>query len=120
MKRNKEKGGTACVLIEPMGPESGTRPVYKDFNKQVRELCTQYDTLLVFDEVVTGFRTGMGGAQGYFKIKPDITTFGKIVAGGYPMAGGIGGRADILNISQLGLKLVRNEHIVVGLYLRIL
>jgi glutamate-1-semialdehyde 2,1-aminomutase len=104
LSRNKEKGGTACVLIEPMGPESGTRPVFKDFNSQVRELCTQYDTLLVFDEVVTGFRTGMGGGQGYFKIKPDITTFGKIVAGGYPMAGGIGGRADIMNYLAAGVE----------------
>ncbi|MHA1109529.1 MAG: aspartate aminotransferase family protein [Promethearchaeota archaeon] len=104
LKRNKEKGGTACVLIEPMGPESGTRPVFKDFNKQVRELCTQYDTLLVFDEVVTGFRTGMGGAQGYFNVKPDITTFGKIVAGGYPMAGGIGGRSDIISYLAAGVE----------------
>ncbi|MBN2155859.1 MAG: aminotransferase class III-fold pyridoxal phosphate-dependent enzyme [Candidatus Lokiarchaeota archaeon] len=104
LKKNKEKGGTACVLLEPVGPESGTRPIYKDFNKQVRELCTQYDSLLVFDEVVTGFRLGMGGGQGYFKIIPDITTFGKIVAGGYPMAGGIGGRADIIKYLAAGVE----------------
>jgi len=104
LQQNQDKGGTACVLIEPMGPESGTRPIFKEFNMQVRELCTQYDTLLVFDEVVTGFRMGMGGAQGYFNIKPDLTTFGKIVAGGYPMAGGIGGRADIMKYLAAGVE----------------
>ncbi len=115
LRKNQDKGGTACVLIEPMGPESGTRPVYKDFNKQVRELCTQYDTLLVFDEVVTGFRIGMGGAQGYFNIKPDVTTFGKIVAGGYPMAGGIGGRADIISYLAAGVETGKKQTIVVVL-----
>jgi glutamate-1-semialdehyde 2,1-aminomutase len=104
MERNESKGGTAAILLEPLGPESGTRPVFKDFNKQVRELCDKHETLLIFDEVVTGFRVGMGGAQGYFGIKPDLTIFGKVVAGGYPSAGGIGGRTDIMKFIAAGVE----------------
>ncbi len=93
---NRLIGGTAAVIVEPMGPESGTRPVAFDFNQKVRELCDEFDALLIFDEVVTGFRMGMGSAQGYFGIKPDLTIFGKCITGGYPMAGGVGGRADVI------------------------
>ncbi len=93
---NRLIGGTAAVIVEPMGPESGTRPVAFDFNQKVRELCDEFGALLIFDEVVTGFRMGMGGAQGYFGIKPDLTIFGKCITGGYPMAGGVGGRTDVI------------------------
>ncbi|HEX7619565.1 MAG TPA: aminotransferase class III-fold pyridoxal phosphate-dependent enzyme [Anaerolineales bacterium] len=93
---NRLLGGTAAVIVEPVGPESGTRPVAFDFNRKVRELCDEFGTLLIFDEVVTGFRLGMGGAQGYFGVKPDLTVFGKCISGGYPMAGGVGGRADVI------------------------
>jgi glutamate-1-semialdehyde 2,1-aminomutase len=93
---NRVLGGTAAVIVEPLGPESGTRPVPFDFNQKVRELCDEFGALLIFDEVVTGFRMGMGGAQGYFNIKPDLTIFGKCITGGYPMAGGVGGRADVI------------------------
>ena len=93
---NRLVGGTAAVIVEPMGPESGTRPVPFDFNQKVRELCDEFGALLIFDEVVTGFRMGMGGAQGYFGVKPDLTIFGKCITGGYPMAGGVGGRADVI------------------------
>ncbi len=101
---NRLRGGTACVLIEPVGPESGTRPVAMDYNKGVRELCDKYGALLVFDEVVTAFRIGLGGAQGYFGVKPDLTCFGKIVAGGYPSAGGLGGRRDLVLRMAAGLE----------------
>ena len=93
---NRLAGGTAAVIVEPLGPESGTRPVPFDFNKQVRELCDEFGALLIFDEVVSGFRVGMGGAQGFFGVKPDLTIFGKCITGGYPMAGGVGGRADVI------------------------
>ena len=89
-------GGTAAVIVEPVGPESGTRPVPFDFNQKVRELCDEFGALLIFDEVVTGFRLGLGGAQGYFGVKPDLTVFGKCITGGYPMAGGVGGRSDVM------------------------
>jgi glutamate-1-semialdehyde 2,1-aminomutase len=93
---NRVRGGTAAVIVEPVGPESGTRPVPYDYNQKVRELCDEFGALLIFDEVVTGFRLGMGGAQGYFNVKPDLTIFGKCVTGGYPMAGGVGGRRDVI------------------------
>jgi glutamate-1-semialdehyde 2,1-aminomutase len=93
---NQLRGGTAAVIVEPLGPESGTRPVPFDFNQRVRELCDEFGALLIFDEVVTGFRVGMGGAQGYFGVTPDLTVFGKCITGGYPMAGGVGGRADVI------------------------
>ncbi len=93
---NRVRGGTAAVIVEPVGPESGTRPAPFDYNRHVRELCDEFGALLIFDEVVTGFRLGMGGAQGYFNVKPDLTIFGKCVTGGYPMAGGVGGRRDII------------------------
>ena len=88
MMLNRLRGGTAAVIVEPLGPESGTRPVHHDFNQKLRDLCDEFGALLIFDEVVTGFRLGMGGAQGYFDVAPDLTVFGKCITGGYPMAGG--------------------------------
>ena len=98
---NRVRGGTAAVVLEPLGPESGTRPVPEDFNARVRELCDEFGALLVFDEVVTGFRVGMGGAAGYFGVTPDLTVLGKAVSGGYPMAGGVGGREDVMAVLRL-------------------
>jgi glutamate-1-semialdehyde 2,1-aminomutase len=100
---NRLKGGTAAVIVEPLGPESGTRPVPFEFNQHVRELCDEFGALLIFDEVVTGFRLGLGGAQGYFGVKPDLTIFGKCVTGGYPMAGGVGGRKDVMLTFAAGI-----------------
>jgi glutamate-1-semialdehyde 2,1-aminomutase len=100
---NRLRGGTAAVIVEPLGPESGTRPVPFDFNQKIRELCDEFGTLLIFDEVVTGFRLGLGGAQGYFGVKPDLTAFGKCISGGYPMAGGVGGRADVIMTFAAGI-----------------
>ncbi len=100
---NRLRGGTAAVIVEPVGPESGTRPVPFDFNQKVRKLCDEFGALLIFDEVVTGFRLGMGGAQGYFNVKPDLTVFGKCITGGYPMAGGVGGRREIIMTFAAGI-----------------
>lgn len=104
LRLNKFRGGTAAVFIEPVGPESGTRPLSKDFNKGVETLCRKYGALLIFDEVVTGFRIGMSGAQGYFGVSPDLTTFGKIVAGGYPGAGGLGGKREYMKYLTAGIS----------------
>jgi len=103
LKKNKNKGGTAAVIVEPVGPESGTRPISHYYNKAVRNLCDKYGALLIFDEVVTGFRVALGGAQGYFDVVPDLTVFGKIVAGGYPAAGGVGGKKEYASIMAAGL-----------------
>ncbi len=100
---NQLTGGTAAVIVEPLGPESGTRPVPFEFNQKIRELCDEFGALLIFDEVVTGFRLGLGGAQGFFGVKPDLTVFGKCITGGYPMAGGVGGRADVIMTFAAGI-----------------
>ncbi len=104
LRRNSLRGGTAAVLIEPVGPESGTRPLDKDFNKGVEALCRKYGALLIFDEVVTAFRIGMAGAQGYFGVSPDLTVFGKVVAGGYPGAGGLGGKKEYMKYLAAGIQ----------------
>lgn len=103
LKINRFKGGTAAVIVEPVGPESGTRPISYDYNQGVRQLCDKYGALMIFDEVVTGFRVGLSGAQGYFDVVPDLTIFGKIVAGGYPAAGGVGGKKEFAGIMAAGL-----------------
>ena len=100
---NKFNGGTAAVYIEPIGPESATRPVTKEFVKGVETLCRKYGALLVCDEVVSGFRIGMAGAQGYYGIDPDLTIFGKVIAGGYPGAGGVAGHRDVMKHLGAGL-----------------
>jgi len=111
---NRARGGTAAVIVEPLGPESGTRPAPYDYNAKLRELCDEFGALLIFDEVVTGFRVGMGGAAGYFGVTPDLTVFGKAVAGGYPMAGGVGGRSDVMASFGSGLDGKSGAHIQVG------
>ncbi|WP_434740447.1 aminotransferase class III-fold pyridoxal phosphate-dependent enzyme [Micromonospora sp. SH-82] len=111
---NRVRGGTAAVIVEPVGPESGTRPAPRDFNAGVRRLCDEFGALLIFDEVVTGFRLGLGGAAGYFGVTPDLTVLGKAVSGGYPMAGGVGGRADVMAVFGSGLDGKSGAHIQVG------
>ncbi len=103
LRLNKLSGGTAAVIVEPIGPESGTRPVDFDHNKEIRELCDDYDALLIFDEVVTAYRLGLKGAQGYFDVEADLTTFGKVIAGGYPGAGAVGGSEDLMEYVAAGV-----------------
>lgn len=114
LRANRLRGGTAAVLIEPVGPESGTRPLARDFNAGVRALCDRYGALLIFDEVVTGFRLGMSGAQGYFGVEPDLTVFGKVVAGGYPSAGGLGGKRQYMKLLAAGLEAGQKKALVGG------
>lgn len=99
----KDQGGVAALLLEPVGGESGVHPVHPDWNRRCRELCDAHGTLLVFDEVVTGFRLDVGGAQNYFNITPDLTVLGKIVAHGYPSAGAIAGRKEVMDLVGAGL-----------------
>ena len=103
LKRNEHDGGTACVFIEPIGPESGTRPLSKEFVKGVEKLCRKFGALFICDEVVSGFRIGTAGAQGYYGVDPDLTIFGKVIAGGYPGAGGIGGHKEVMKHLGAGL-----------------
>ncbi|WP_167619382.1 aspartate aminotransferase family protein [Maribellus sediminis] len=114
LKRNRLVGGTAAVIVEPVGPESGTRPIDQDYNKKIRELCDKYGALLIFDEVVTAFRIGLNGAQGYFGVVPDLTVFGKVVAGGYPSAGGLGGLDKHMDYLTAGLGGTKKKAMVGG------
>ncbi len=114
LKINKFRGGTAAVIVEPVGPESGTRPIDFDYNKGVRQLCDKYGALFIFDEVVTGFRIGLGGAQGYFGVVPDLTIFGKVVAGGYPAAGGVGGKREFVSGMAAGVGTMMKRAYVGG------
>ena len=114
LQENKLVGGTAAVIVEPIGPESGTRPVPFELNARVRELCDEFGALLIFDEVVTGFRLGLGGAQGYFGVRPDLTVFGKCITGGYPMAGGVGGSRDVMMSFASGIGGKSGERAYVG------
>jgi glutamate-1-semialdehyde 2,1-aminomutase len=84
-----------CVILEPTGGHYGAVPVRGDFLRALREATTRHERLLIFDEVITGFRVHPGGAQGFYGVTPDLTTLAKILAGGLP-GGCVAGRADIL------------------------
>lgn len=92
----------ACVIVEPVAANMGVVLPEKGFLKGLRQLCTKYGALLIFDEVITGFRLQIDGASGYFKVKPDLITYGKIIGGGMPV-GAYGGRKDVMStVSPLG------------------
>lgn len=92
----------ACVIIEPVAGNMNCVPPVAGFLEGVRELCTRYQSVLIFDEVMTGFRVALGGAQALYGIKPDVTVLGKVIGGGFPV-GAFGGRADIMRcIAPLG------------------
>jgi len=86
----------AGVIVEPVAGNMNCIPPVAGFLETLRELCTQHGALLIFDEVMTGFRVALGGAQALYKVKPDLTTLGKVVGGGMPV-GAFGGRADIMD-----------------------
>ncbi|MGB1270745.1 MAG: glutamate-1-semialdehyde 2,1-aminomutase [Endozoicomonas sp.] len=92
----------ACVIIEPVAGNMNCIPPAPGFLEGIRKLCDQHDTVLIFDEVMTGFRVSLGGAQAYYGVKPDLTTLGKIIGGGLPV-GAFGGRKDIMeHLAPLG------------------
>lgn len=100
MKAYPEK--IAAVIVEPVAANMGVVPPEDGFLPFLREITEQYGALLIFDEVITGFRLGYGGAQERYHISPDMTTLGKIVGGGMPLAA-YGGRADIMDmVSPVG------------------
>lgn len=96
------KGEIAALIIEPVAGNMGCIPPKKDFLKQLREVCSENGTLLVFDEVMTGFRLAKGGAQELYQVKADIVCFGKVIGGGLPV-GAFAARNEIMNyLSPLG------------------
>ena len=86
----------ACIVVEPIAGNMGLVPADEEFLKELRELCDKHDTLLIFDEVMSGFRASLKGAQGIVDTKPDIVTFGKVIGGGMPV-GAFAARADIMD-----------------------
>jgi len=93
----ENEGQVAGIILEPVVGNSGFIVPDLDFLQGLRELCSQHGTLLCFDEVMTGFRISYGGAQKYFGIEPDVSTFGKVIGGGLPV-GAYGGKREILEM----------------------
>jgi glutamate-1-semialdehyde 2,1-aminomutase len=94
---DENKGEIAAIFIEPVAGNMGCVPANADFLKAVRELCTVEGIVLIFDEVMSGFRVAKGGAQELYGIKPDLSTFGKVIGGGLPV-GAYGGQRDIMRM----------------------
>ncbi|PIQ08933.1 MAG: glutamate-1-semialdehyde-2,1-aminomutase [Ignavibacteriales bacterium CG18_big_fil_WC_8_21_14_2_50_31_20] len=93
---HENKNEIAAIIIEPIAGNMGVVPASKEFLAELRDICTEEEIVLIFDEVMSGFRVAKGGAQEVYGIKPDMTTFGKIIGGGLPV-GAFGGRKDIMD-----------------------
>lgn len=92
----------ACIIVEPIAGNMNCIPPVPGFLEGLRELCDQHGAVLIFDEVMTGFRMGVDGAQGYYNIKPDMTCLGKVIGGGMPV-GAFGGKKEIFEqLAPLG------------------
>ena len=92
---NEVGGEIACVIVEPVVGNANCLPPREGYLQHLRDLCTQHGALLIFDEVMTGFRVALGGAQAHYGITPDLSTFGKIIGGGMPV-GAYGGRRELM------------------------
>ena len=92
----------ACVIVEPVAGNMNCVPPSREFLQTMRDLCSQYGAVLIFDEVMTGFRVALGGAQALYNIKPDLTCLGKVIGAGLPV-GAFGGKREIMEcIAPLG------------------
>ena len=99
---SREGERIACIIVEPVVGNMGCVPPLPGFHEGLRQVCDQYGIVLIFDEVMTGFRVAYGGAQQLYKIRPDLTTLGKVIGGGLPV-GAYGGKREIMEkISPLG------------------
>lgn len=95
-------GQIACVIVEPVAGNMNCIPPAPGFLEGLRKVCDEYESVLIFDEVMTGFRVALGGAQALYKVKPDLTTLGKVIGGGMPV-GAFGGSREIMEqIAPLG------------------
>ncbi|MCL5986526.1 MAG: glutamate-1-semialdehyde 2,1-aminomutase [Actinobacteria bacterium] len=93
----KKGGEIACIILEPVAGNMGVVTASEVFLSELRRICNKYGSLLIFDEIITGFRIRYGGVQDLFGIRPDLTILGKIIGGGYPLAG-FGGRREIMKM----------------------
>lgn len=114
IQKYEKEGGVAAFVMEAVGQDSGAVPTTKEYHTAARRLCDKYNMLLIYDEVVTGFRLGMGGAQAIFGTHPDLTVFGKIIGGGFGCSGGIGGRKDIMSMLAAGVGAGSEKKVKVG------
>jgi len=95
-------GQIACIIVEPVAGNMNCIPPEPGFLQGLRDICSEYDAVLIFDEVMTGFRVALGGAQQIYGVKPDLTTLGKVIGGGLPV-GAFGGKREIMEkIAPLG------------------
>lgn len=102
-KANEHSGGIAAVICEPYGAESGLVPMIENFNEEAIALTHKYGALYIFDEVVTGFRLGKGGAQKRLNVTPDLTTLGKGLMNGFPSCGAIGGKKEFMDAANISI-----------------
>lgn len=92
----------ACIIVEPVAGNMNCIPPEPGFLEGLRDICDEFGTVLIFDEVMTGFRVALGGAQAHYKVTPDLTTFGKVIGGGLPV-GAFGGKREVMeHIAPLG------------------
>lgn len=92
----------ACIIVEPVAGNMNCIPPEPGFLEGLRDICDEYGTVLIFDEVMTGFRVALGGAQAHYGVTPDLTTFGKVIGGGLPV-GAFGGKREVMeHIAPLG------------------
>ena len=94
----ENKGNIAAIITEPTGGHAGTFANHPDWNKTLRQVCDDNQALLIFDEVISGFRLSLGGGQAYYHVIPDITVLGKIITHGYPSCGALGGTREIMSV----------------------
>lgn len=103
----------ACIIIEPVMGAGGVLPADESYLRFLRDECSRIGALLIFDEIITGFRLALGGAQEYYKIKPDISTLGKILGGGLPVSA-IAGRSDVLELADTNKHSSKTERVWIG------
>jgi glutamate-1-semialdehyde 2,1-aminomutase len=109
----KHKDDLAAVIIEPVIGAGGAIPAEKEYLKILRELTEEFDSVLIFDEIITGFRLALGGAQEFYGIKPDLATLGKILGGGMPISAVVG-RADIMELANPLKECEKWEKVLMG------
>jgi glutamate-1-semialdehyde 2,1-aminomutase len=103
----------AAIIVEPMLGAGGCVPADAEYLKYLREIADENDALLIFDEVITGFRVSLESAQGYFKVKPDLTTLGKIIGGGFPI-GALAGKKEAMKLADQTQGKGKGEYVWIG------
>jgi glutamate-1-semialdehyde 2,1-aminomutase len=112
-EQGEGQGGVAALIVEGAGCEAGAIPYHPDFYRTCRELCDSHESLLILDEVVTGFRLALGGAQEFYGVDADLSVLGKIITHGFPSAGALGGRKEIMECLA-GLNPAKPKPFVAG------